>query len=639
MDAAQVKEALAARAEDVCRMLIPAGRRDRGEWVCGDIHGAEGQSLRIHLEGPKAGWWADFAQADQFRGKNLLSLWMAVRNLEFGAALEEAKSFLGVRDGWVRETGRKEVRPAASKLERPLESEYVPLSRGGPVWKWLTEERKLGPDVLEAYRIGESRDGKYVVFPSFDAAGKLASLKFRAIEDKKQMFTLPKGGPKLLFGIQAIDANQQELAITEGELDAMSLAQYGFPAVSVPFGAKWPGADGSDPNSPWIEHDFEWLSRFVEIWLALDADDPGQKAAAAIAPRMGLERVRLVAWPAEHKDANGCLMAGVVEKDVFALLAAAKGMDPAELKKPGDFKREIWVEFFPEQGGKPLGRSTPWKVPFQFNFGELTVWHGYNGSGKTVCLNNVILGFAAQGDRSCVASLEFPSPKTFRNICRAAMGKAKPSGDVEFDRAIEWMDQWFWIYNHIGPARVDDVLEVFIYTARKYGVKHFVLDSLMMLSGIAGDDYDQQKDLCLKLKDFAERYGVHVHLVAHSKKPDAKHPAEKHWPGKFDISGSGSISNVADNVVCVWRNKGKEMALYTAQDLAKAGKMDEADKLYSENSKREDALFIVQKNRETGLELACRLWFDKGEAGSWRYLDEDQWDFGATFQCVEAYVK
>ena len=645
MDGNEIKERLNQRAESVCAYLLPTGKKDGAEWVCGDVNGTPGTSLRIHLSGAKVGYWADFQASDQYRGRNLLSLWMAVRRVDFKTALKEAAEFLGIKEdrGWRRVTGRTTDQNRTDQVDRTdqknvpalavnLDHEWVPLRKDGKVFKWLTEARKIPPTILELYRIGESKDGESVVFPSFTQDGKLNSLKFRNIVDKSKMFVLPKGAPKMLFGIQAICPEQCDLFISEGEIDAMTLAAYGFPSVSVPFGAKWPGSDGKDPNTEWIKHDYEWLEKFIEVFLCLDADEPGQKATAALIPRIGRTRCRILDYPAGKKDPNECLVAGLGEKEFWKFMNASRDLDPEELLKPSEIEQGIWFEFYPDLNDKArLGDPTPWPaLKFTFNPSELTIWHGYSGNGKTILLNHVMLVFAALcGKSSCIASLEFPARKTFKNLCRQAMGRGHPASAEELHDVIRWMDNYFWLYAHIGETTVEDALYVFQYVAKKYGVQHFVLDSLMMLTEIGGEEYDKQKAVCLRLKQFATDYNVHMHLVAHSKKPDSKHDPDKYPPRKYDISGSGNISNVADNVICVWRNKEKENALASAFDMDKAGEKEDAQAVRNKYLPKEDARFIIQKNRETGEEVWRRLFFDKGDEGSWQYFDEDTKAAGA----------
>ncbi len=62
-----------------------------------------------------------------------------------------------------------------------------------------------------------------------------------------------------------------------------------------------------------------------------------------------------------------------------------------------------------------------------------------------------------------------------------------------------------------------------------------------------------------RLIQFAAMYRVHVHLVAHSKKPSKG--GEAMIPRRYDIMGSSYISNLPHNVIVVWRNRAKHDAL------------------------------------------------------------------------------
>ena len=88
---------LAARAEQLARELLPAGRKDGTEWRCGSVAGEPGQSLGVHLAGDKAGVWADFSTADPRHRGDALDLVAMVR---FGGdraeALRWARAWLGL---------------------------------------------------------------------------------------------------------------------------------------------------------------------------------------------------------------------------------------------------------------------------------------------------------------------------------------------------------------------------------------------------------------------------------------------------------------------------------------------------------------------------------------------------------------
>lgn len=659
MDARQVKDALLSRAAEVCQHLIPDGRVLGHEFVAGTIQGGPGQSFRVALRGSKAGVWADFADPG-CKGGNLLDLWMNVRGVPFVEALKQAKTWMGIPDSpdrpsqnTVRRLAREVV--GGSALVRPdaagagrKELTFRRAERDGKVWRWLTG-RGVQPAAIEAYKVGDEEfevGGKmrtFAVFPFYDARGNLVRLKYRDIVDKSCMFQKPKvdeasryvhGSVRLLWGWQAVEHGDTEVVITEGEVDALTVFGEGMKALSLPEGAqvKGPGDELSESHKAWLEHDYEALDQFDSVLMCLDMDEPGKKAAAVLAPRLGAHRVKMVSFE-RAKDANEALATGELE---FAL-ASAEDLRPADLKRPTEFRDAIWNEFFPSDQKK--GYGTPWAMRFNFLPGQLTIWHGYNGSGKTVCMSYSMMHMAHRHSlRVCVASMEMSAAKTFKNALRQAIGHGHPWGNDEaerrgvFDVALRWLDDRFLVFDRLGEVAVEDVLAVFEYAFRRYGASHFVLDSLMMLKGQGEEDsrlYSNQREVVKRLKDFAMRWGVHVHLVAHSKKPDSKKNASKSWPSKFDISGSGNLSNIADNVVCVWRHEAKEEKIREAGEMLRDSEIqrDPDDKSKYETQinvwkKREDAMFIVQKQRETG-ELPCkRLYFDFGDDGSWQYLEE-----------------
>ena len=89
------------RSEEVCRHLLPAGRR---EWRAGDLHGAKGKSFGVNL---KTGVWSDFVTGES--GADLIDLIKAAKNLPtLKDALDEGARFLG----WPTEGGRRMERPS-----------------------------------------------------------------------------------------------------------------------------------------------------------------------------------------------------------------------------------------------------------------------------------------------------------------------------------------------------------------------------------------------------------------------------------------------------------------------------------------------------------------------------------------------
>lgn len=93
MRATEIASILAQRTESVCQHLLPLGRANKGEWCCGSLSGEPGNSLKVRLDGSKAGVWSDFAAGDK---GDLIGLWMRVRRVDIFTACEQAMEWLGV---------------------------------------------------------------------------------------------------------------------------------------------------------------------------------------------------------------------------------------------------------------------------------------------------------------------------------------------------------------------------------------------------------------------------------------------------------------------------------------------------------------------------------------------------------------
>jgi hypothetical protein len=96
-DFAAVNAAALARLPDVLTRLLPGGRRVGKEWLAGSLHGDAGDSLRVRLEGERAGRWCDFATGD--KGGDPVSLAAAVARMSQGEAARNLARMLGMEGG------------------------------------------------------------------------------------------------------------------------------------------------------------------------------------------------------------------------------------------------------------------------------------------------------------------------------------------------------------------------------------------------------------------------------------------------------------------------------------------------------------------------------------------------------------
>lgn len=567
MNAAELSQRMAAEAASIAQYLLPNGKRQAGEWKVGSLSGEAGKSLSVRLSGVKAGLWADFASGET---GDLLDLWSKSRGLSVAAAMAEAKQYLGVRDAMPERERKAFKRPERPKCQAPKSA----------VKQWLNG-RGITDETIADFKVAEQilGDKAYAVFP-YLRDGELINAKYRNPAEKRDM-RQEGGAEPCLFGWHLIDPKLRQVAICEGEIDAMTLHQVGIPALSVNAGAG---------NHQWIENDWDRLERFGDILIFFDADDAGRKGAQEVAGRLGNERCRLVALPA--KDANDYLLAGADGSDFWECVRTAKPLDPEELRPANDFINRVKSMFYPAHGDERdpvlrLDRDMDW---FEFRPGELTVWTGYNGHGKSLMLSQVLLGLMSQGERCVVFSGEMTPERQLKRMVKQASGVDRPA--MCFIDAIgRWLNDKLWLFNVVGSASIDRLLTVFLYARKRYGARHFVIDSLMM-TDVPEDGQGAmtaQKEAVRKLCDFAKRNGCHLHLVAHPRKG----VDESKGPGKLDVAGSSKITDGADNVFTVW-----------------SARKDEAD--LEADPDKPDARLELQKQRNGDTQhYSLMLWFNR----------------------------
>lgn len=260
-----------------------------------------------------------------------------------------------------------------------------------------------------------------------------------------------------------------------------------------------------------------------------------------------------------------------------------------------------WTEALVEStkhGNEITGAKLPWAKThdhLRFRGGEVTLWQGINGHGKSQVLGQVTLGFASQGEASCVASFEMKPVSTLKRMLRQVAMNDAPAEKIARDM-MRWLEGRMWIYDQLGSVEVNAIAAVIRYCADKLRIRHMIIDSLMKC--VRGtDDYNGQKDFVDLLCTLARDHDVHIHLVHHVKKQED----ESKVPGKFSGSGSHAITDQVDQVITVWRNKAKER---TVEKLLRQGiPVDD------ETESKPDAMLVCDKNRHGEWEGNISLWY------------------------------
>ena len=201
-----------------------------------------------------------------------------------------------------------------------------------------------------------------------------------------------------------------------------------------------------------------------------------------------------------------------------------------------------------------------------FSSGELSVWTGKRGEGKSTLLGQILLDAVNQNHVVCAYSGELPKEQFKLGLLQQAAGYLnvtrrvdQRSGRVLFDvnkEVVPYIDKWWnerLFLTDIQRKEAHDeanILKIFEYANRRYGADTFLVDNIMTAELKDESNlgfWRAQSAFTGRLVSFAKRLDVHVHLVAHPRKTEGRRLEAD------DVGGSSDITNRADNVFKVER--------------------------------------------------------------------------------------
>lgn len=420
------------------------------------------------------------------------------------------------------------------------------------------DRRKISKETVDAFKIASDADGN-IVFP-FYFNGTNIFEKYRKPFKHDKKSKAPKewrcaGAKSILFGMDACSFNQP-LVITEGQIDAMSLYEAGITnVVSVPSGCE-------DLN--WIQHCYDWLEHFRTIILFGDNDDPGRAMVQNVAKRLDETRCLIVDDYPLRPDGRPC-------KDANEVLYFHGGFQLIDMVES--------AKAFPVKGLLNLAAVAPYDpttVPRIKTMipaldatigglidGGITIFTGKAGSGKSTVTGLLLLNAIEQGHSVCAYSGELSKERFQQWINLQAAGsqyiglKYDPVKEIQVptvsfaiqERIRKWYDGKFFLFDNneiFEHNQADSILQVFTVAVRRHGCKLFLVDNMMTSLSDSEEETRAQGKFVNALKKFANRYGVHVIIVAHPRKTKAGEQLRKD-----DVGGNSAIVNLSDSAIVV----------------------------------------------------------------------------------------
>lgn len=471
--------------------------------------------------------------------------------------------------------------------------------------------------------------GKAIEFWNIQDGGDVVAQKVRSATEKKFAWRGNGRNPRL-FGQHLFAEGGRRLIITEGEYDAMSVAECmenRYAVVSLPSGAASAVRD--------IKHNLKFVASFDEIILLFDNDEAGQTAAKAVAEILPPGKAKIA-----HtilKDANEHLMTGET-KSLVECIFQAEDFSPDEILHVSEIVREAQADMSSEVWPMPWPNLSEFLIGQRS--GEITLWTSGTGSGKSTIIRELMHHHLVQ-DRSVGAIMLEETPKEtiddmvslmvnkpiralraqhmLANL-RQSMGQdvnmeiLEAFDEEEYAEACSTLAKTgLYVYNHEGHNAMANLLARMEYMAVSLNVKVIILDHITAAatSMMAGSEDMNNERLVIdgimkSLRGLAVRTGVHIDVISQLKKSDKAYEEGSRITLQ-DLRGSGSLSSVPNTVIALERNR---------QD--------------SDPMKANTTICRVLKNRLTGRAgIASGLYYDL-TTGRLREVDPHLGDEGAT---------
>lgn len=568
------KALLEGRIEEIVHAYLPSATKRGLYYSAGDIEGNPGKSFSMNAQ---SGIFEDFASGE---AGDIIQFFKIRAGGRIGPALTEIESFLGIQN--------ENYQTMQQSYDKPLK-DWEPLEEDDEIYQYL-DRRGITPHTVYKYAGFVKKKGNNIVV--FICGKKDAyCANYKTISGEKRNWLSPNSR-KCLWGTKHLEltlddlGDGKQIVITEGMEDALSFAEQGIYAVSVPAGAS---------NTKWIEESSEWLHKFERVIIATDNDDPGEKMASIICRSIGAAKCYRANF-GKFKDANEAHLNEINLHDICKL---AVGFKPKSVLMDEEVL-EIAVA---------RQKSTPKiSIPFldfeEFGFdwkcrtAELTLIVGQQTSGKSALIYNAAAYYLFKHN----AKVAIMSPEMYADGVRSYIVSIAGLHDFEHifanpiceeSLAAKTYTQDLIIYHPDEGKRLTDFYEWLDFCAVK-GTQIVFVDALQDLA-FNQEDFSEVMEFMRTIQSKAMEGSMHIFLSAHTGKGDY---TMQFMPNANSIRGSNTIASKAYNIMCVGRNfqKWERMRNPTTPQ-------DEMEELQDEG----DGRLLIVKDKWNGMNVGKQI--------------------------------
>jgi twinkle protein len=362
-----------------------------------------------------------------------------------------------------------------------------------------------------------------------------------------------------LFGQQLCRRGGKMIVITEGEIDALSVAEVmglNWPAISPP--------NGATSAKKALAAELEFLESFDKVVLAFDNDEAGHKALDECLPLFSPGKAATVDL-GDRKDANEFLQDDA-RKQLRDAIWAAQPWRPDGIVNMADMKDRV---------KKPLsmGVQYPWeglnKLLYGFRPQDLITWTAGTGVGKTAVVSELVTHLIENDVKVGIIYLEEGLDRAGKRIVGVKLNlpihlPGQEYTDAEFD--VAWDATLgsgnLYAYDHFGSLDEDVLLSRMRYMVKALDCKVIVLDHVSMV--VSGMDLDKDERRMLdhivtSMRQLTQETEASFHIISHLKRVDGKKGHEDGVQVSLaHLRGTQAIAQLSDAVIALERNQQAE---------------------------------------------------------------------------------
>ena len=385
--------------------------------------------------------------------------------------------------------------------------------------------------------------------------------------------TLPKkfrwvGKSDALFGQERFAGGGKRVVITEGEIDALTVAAASMAHYKVIYPVVALSSAAMAEKSLLAAR--TWLRSFQEIVVCLDNDDAGRAAEAIAIKVLGVDKVKLARLPLKDPSevwlstkGDGTLMRAIFEAQPHTPERIVRG---AALKLAGMvFGTKPSILYPPCMGGINSKTSG-------MRESELVLLVAGTGVGKSTLTREIVLHMleTQPQHRVGIVSLEEPPGETVSRLAAAQSqinfrnwSPDEAGREAAIDRVLK--DDRLLVLDHQGNVQDGSILENIEYMAL-CGCRVIVLDHFTLLVSEGADGLEGNKAEDKVMNDLARlmmRYPeITILMVAHLRKTGVEGAGFEagRMPKLDDIKGSGSIKQVSKTIIAFSRDMSSDEA-------------------------------------------------------------------------------